>query len=93
MQTNANNSIIVISGGIAVKTQLKDGIFYRILIPFRLRPSAVLTSSDGICTQEPFTTEENDPAMNAAWTQRSSRPRWTPAREICVTACSPLSSP
>ena len=43
MQTNANNSMLQISGGLAVKTQLRGGIFSD-PDPFRSRPPGGLTS-------------------------------------------------
>jgi hypothetical protein len=65
MRTNA--LALTVSGGIAVKTQFKDGHFTD---PDPVPLEAVRGSYqvDGVCTQEPFTLDDSDDAgMTAAW--------------------------
>ena len=65
MQTNATN--LSITGGFAVKTQLRDKIIMMDPDPVPLEAVRGAYITDGICTQEPFTAVEDDPGMNAAW--------------------------
>jgi hypothetical protein len=66
MQTNANNADLVISGGLAVKTQLKDGHFTD-PDPVPLEASRGAHIKDGVTTQEPFPDQETEAVMNANW--------------------------
>ena len=64
MQTNA--TLLTIRGGIAVKTQFKDG-FFADPDPVPLEAVRGAYQGNGICTEEPFKIGKNDPEMTAAW--------------------------
>ena len=64
MQTNA--TALSVRGGIAVKTQLKDGHFTD-PDPVPLEAVRGAFIEDGLCTQEPFVWDQSDTGMNAQW--------------------------
>ena len=65
MQTNA--TALNITGGIAVKTQMRDHMIMMDPDPVPLEAVRGAYIWDGICTQEPFTQDVYDPGINAAW--------------------------
>ena len=65
MRTNATS--LSVSGGVAVKTQFKDGYFSD-PDPVPLEAVRGSYTLDGLCVQEPFTIRDGDEAgMTAAW--------------------------
>ncbi len=69
MQTNA--TMLSVRGGIAVKTQFQDGYFSD-PDPVPLEAVRGAYQGEGVCTQEPFTLEQqwneaNEAAVRAAW--------------------------
>ena len=65
MRTNANNTTLQISGGLAVKTQLRSGIFSD-PDPVPLEAVRGAYFKNGVCIQEPFG-EQHEHIINAAW--------------------------
>ena len=76
MQTNADNSTLQITGGLAVRTQLKDG-YLADPDPVPLEAVRGAYIEDGVCTQEPFifpSQTSDDAAMNAGWASVQADP-------------------
>ena len=73
MQTNANNTTLQISGGLAVKTQLRSGLFSD-PDPVPLEAVRGAYVKDGISTQEPFDIDENESAINGFWSSVQAVP-------------------
>ena len=65
MQTNAVG--LKLEGGLAVKTQLKDGHFTD-PDPVPLEAARGAHIKDGVTTQEPFPDQETDAVMDVNWT-------------------------
>ena len=69
MQTNANNTTLEISGGLAVKSQLKAGHFSD-SDPVPLEAMRGATEKFGVATQEPYVPQDGDKSeaeQNNAW--------------------------